>query len=393
MYNSNTYLIIIKMKLEEIKKLKEELKEKNFSNSYGGASKFFNYFSYIANLFSIVFAYFFIYEIASSAIIDMTDSIHNVIVFTSILILTCLELIKRFVFDKFSISFIRNKYSFQDAESKILGLISILLVVTSFYLSNNGAHKLADSSDKIKDGSEQEITAYKDTLTKKYDSKIIYLEDLNKTLITDKQKYESSLNEIYADATLSKAEIAKGEKRYKGFISKKEAEIVSNEQKIKTINDEKKAEIVTFEAKKNDKANKKIESNSSTPFMFLIFSTIIEFLILFGIWFINFYKVKSVDDFDKQASKDPKYKSYIQWTEFVNMLYKQDTRIGDVLPFRVEMMKIFKSNNMDISVKEYDDLVKMFVHISILKPKGNKKAIAVNKEDAIEKIKTHLGIE
>jgi hypothetical protein len=387
------------MKFEDFKKLKNKINEKNFFNNYRGFSKLSHFLSYVGNLFSIIFAYIFIYELIMTTILEPTPLIENVAISASILILITLELMKRFVFDKFTQSIIKDKFRFVEKETILLALISIGLIATSFYFSLSGAHRYADKKDDITQTVDIQVGVYSDTINKKYESKIIDLENQNKTLFTTNQGYElrlATLSNQYNDGTLSNIELRRIKDEMSQLRKDRENNILlidKNESKIKDIKTERDDDITKFETKKSKNAEKQIEDTSNNPIIFLIFSTVIEFMILFGIWFINYYEIRSVEEYEKLINKDPKFKSYNSWLEFINVIYKQDTRIGDVLPFKIEMLKIIKSNSIDMSPKEYDDLIKIFLHLGILKAKGNKKAIGLNKEDALILIKEHLKVD
>jgi hypothetical protein len=387
------------MKFEDFKKLKTKINEKNFFNNYRGFSKLSHLLSYVGNGFSILFAYFFIFEVIISTVSEPSPAVEKLVMVISVIILTTLELMKRFVFDKFTQLGIKEKFTFKEKESVILGFICAGLIATSFYFSIHGAEKYADKKDSIKQSVDVQVNAFSDSLNKKYENKIVDLENQNKTLFETNQGYEARLSTLsaqYNDGTLSNSELRRVKNEMSQIRKDRELNtqlIEKNESKIKEVKGEKESEITRFETKKSQNADKKIEDTSSNPLIFLIFSTVIEFLILFGIWFINYYEIRSVEEYERLINKDPKYKAYNNWTEFINIIFKQDCRIGDVLPYKAEMLKVFKSNNIDMNNKEYDDLIKVFVHLGILKSKGNKKAIAINKEDAMELIKSHLKVD
>ena len=225
------------------------------------------------------------------------------------------------------------------------------------------------------------------------------MEKQNAILFETNQGYETKLSTLstqYNDGTLSNSDLKRLKIEMNQIRKDKESNTLNidkNESKIKDIKIEKESEITKFESKKSDVASKSIEKSSDNPFIFLVFSTIIEFVILFGIWFINYYKIRSVEDYENLISKDSKYKSFNNWIEFVNMIYSNDTKIGDYIPFKTEIVKLVKSNNIDLSPKELDELLKIFVHIKILKAKGSRKSIAMTKNDAIDNIKNHFKIE
>ena len=160
------------MKHEDFEKLKENVSEKTFYNNYREFSKLSKFLSYVGNLFSILFAYFFLIEIASAALIDPTTATINIVIIGVLSVLVMVELSKRFIFDKFSQSFINDKFRLKDTESKILGILSIGLIAVSFYFSLNGAQKYSDKDDALIQNVEQSIDTYKDSITIIYHDKV-----------------------------------------------------------------------------------------------------------------------------------------------------------------------------------------------------------------------------
>jgi heme/copper-type cytochrome/quinol oxidase subunit 3 len=391
------------MKHEEFKKLKNDIQEKNFFNNYRVFSKLSFFLSYVGNLFSILFAYFFLFEIASSAVLEPTPSTMNLVAGGVILVLFTVELSKRFIFDKFSQSFIKDKFRFKNPESKILGLISIGLIAVSFYFSLNGAQDYADKDDDLKKNVQTDVTVYKDSLTNKYATKITSYDDINKKLYTKNNQYDSiiALYEArYLELGTDSWQERQEKNRIKGILKEKKddkktnlAEIDKNEIKIKNLKKERDEEVALYESKQSEQADATIEKNKDNPFIFIMFSTVIEFVILFGVFFINYYQVRSLKEYEEKIKKDPRYKQFNLWNELITALYSSDTQIGDLLPYKAESMKLLKANNLDISSKEYDDAMRMFTHLEVLKKKGNKKAINLEEEEARIKIKDHFKID
>ena len=138
------------MKHEEYKKLKSAIQEKNFFNNYRIFSKLSFFLSYVGNLFSIIFAFFFLNNIAMSAVLEPTPMVINIVFIAVVMILVMVEVSKRFVFDKFSQSAINDKFTFKTRESKILGGVSLILIALSFYFSLNGAEQYSDKDDRQK---------------------------------------------------------------------------------------------------------------------------------------------------------------------------------------------------------------------------------------------------
>lgn len=390
------------MKHEEFNKLKNQIQDKNFFNNYRVFSKLSYFLSYVGNIFSILFAYFFLFEIANTAVLEPSSFTTNLVICGVLLVLFTVELSKRFVFDKFSQSFIKDNFRFGLTETKILGFISIGLIFISFYLSLNGAEDYSNKDKELKKDVTVQVDKYKDSITLKYNDKITSVETLNNKLYTKNDGYDSIIS-VYESNYLSLGTTWQDnleKQRLQAILKDKKeekrlnlSEIAKNEQKIASIKKERDDEVLAFETKQGKQVDEVIEQNKDNPFIFVVFSTIIELVILFGVFFINYYQVRSFKEYEDKIKKDPRYKQFNLWNELISTLYTNDTQIGDLLPYRTESMRLLKSNNLDVSSREYDDAIRMFTYLEILKKKGNKKSISVNKEDAVLKIKQHFKIE
>lgn len=391
------------MKHEDFEKLKSNVSEKTFYNNYKGFSKLSKFLSYVGNLFSILFAYFFLIEIASAALIEPTSTTINLVILGVLSVLVMVELSKRFIFDKFSQSFIKEKFKLKNSEAKVLGFLSLGLIAISFYFSLNGAQQYADKDDALKQNVEYNVSEYKDSLTNIYSEKISRLENINSTLYKANNTYDSTISlyeskdlELGTDSWKDRQE----KNRIKSILTEKKNDkkenlnsIAKNEKKIQDIIKDRDSEISEYELGLSKKVDNTIEKNSSNPIIFVIFSTIIELIILFGVYFINYFEVRSLQEYEEKIKKDPRYKQFSLWNGLISILYSSGVQLGDTLPYKTEMMKLFKANAFDISTKEFDDALRMFTHLDILKKKGNKKAITMTENESREKIRTHFNIE
>lgn len=391
------------MKHSDYKNLKEEVKNKNFFNGWGVFSRLSYWASFVGNFFSIYLAYFFINNIIAQTILDGSGTTSLGVITISLVILLSVETVKRFVFDKFSMEMIKQKYKFISSELNILAFFSLLLIATSFYLSLNGAKEYASKDKEIVQNTETIIDTYTDSLNIKYNNKtVVYDTDISK-LRAANLSYDDRLKMLDdKDEDLSvdtwqdrqeKRRINDERKQIRKDKDRNIEEIDKLDLKIKEVKAEKEVELAKFQKKQLAKADDKIEENSDNPTRFLVFSTTIELVILFGIWFINYYKVRSLEEYESLVSNNPKYRMFNQWNELLTVIYNRDTQLGDVLPYKTEMMKIIKANALDFSQKEIDDALKVFTHTRILKKKGNKKAISMGEEDARSAIREHFKID
>lgn len=368
------------MTYEESVKLKEKIESKNFYNNYKGFSKISKILSFVGNGFSILFAYFFINQIIMATVLTKTPLIEFVIFAITIIILTILELLKRFLFDKFTINVIRDNYKLNNKETIILSFVCLSLIAVSFYFSVNGAEKYADKKSEISESVIVNKNIKKDSLNAKYDSKITKSESRIEQYKDELSKVESNIASnpknwsLYSQQTALKNSLNKEEKYLDGLKSEKKSELLEYEKETALI------------------TNNKLDETKDNPFLFLAFSTTIEFLILFGIWFNNYYDIRSQKEYEQLTAKDPKHKSLKVWMEIIKSIFKQDSKLGDYLPMKNEIIKMVRSSNIDLTPKELDDILRIFTHLDIIKSRGNKKVLASLKEEAIIVIKKHLDI-
>ena len=391
------------MQHEDYKNLREEVKNKNFFNGYKIFSQLSYYLSFVGNFFSVFLAFFFINDVISQTVLDGDTSSTMVVYGITLTILFTVELVKRFIFDKFSMEIIKEKFAFKGSELKILSFFSLLLIFASFYLSLNGAKEYASKDKQIQETTTSVIDVYEDSLNSKYGKKIELYETEITLLRTANLSYDDRLkmldeknNELTVDNWKDRQEKRRIETERKNIRKDKDRNIEQMEKieiKIKDTRDLKETELSKYTLKQETKAVSKIEENADNPMRFLIFSTIIEFVILFGIFFINYYKVRSLEEYENLVAKDPRYKTFNQWNELITMIYTKDTRLGDVLPFKTEMNKLIKANSLDFSTKELEDALKIFTHLGVLKKKGNRKAISMGADDARSTIREHFKIE
>ena len=158
------------MKISEFKKLEKKINSQNFNQGYKTINAVMTVLSYFGHVASIFLAYFMLSKILSGA---MTDNQVAVFIAT-VVILGGLELLKRDIFDKFSIQYLKLKTFGKDVLP--LFLLSITIIGLSFYASISGAHEYASKSDKIETEAKQGIDKYADSITAVYGKDIAAIE-------------------------------------------------------------------------------------------------------------------------------------------------------------------------------------------------------------------------
>ena len=114
------------MKLSEFKKLEESIKDQDFSKSFKNINKVMFSLSIFGNITSIFLAFFLVSKVLSGAIDNPI-----LVGVASVILLGGLELLKREIFDKFSLQQIKHN-SFYNKDVLPLMITSILIVSLSF---------------------------------------------------------------------------------------------------------------------------------------------------------------------------------------------------------------------------------------------------------------------
>lgn len=356
------------MKITEFKKLEKKITGYDFNQSYKNINVIMTILSYFGHITSIFLAFFFMSKIIAGAI-DNTV----VIFISSIIILAGLELLKRDVFDKFSIQSLKDS-GVTKAVIPLL-LTSIFLVSSSFYATVTGAKEFSSKSQKIEKNKKEIITKYSDSLTVSYDGKIKPIEEEIKSvkeLIKSKDDEQTALAEV---ATLNRVQrqrindLKEEKKSLKSDLEKLE----SNINAIKTERDGK---IAKFEQETNKEKDTELKDNSRNSFLFAILSTIIELVILGGIFFNEYYKFRSYREFRDKIEKDTNYQKWLLYDRILDVLYNEDTKINQKLPSNKSILDMCKVNGILILNKDIIEFSKLIASIGIIKSSGSAKYIS-----------------
>jgi len=375
------------MKLSDFKKLEESIQEQDFNKSFKNINKVMFFLSIFGHISSIFLAYFLVSKVLSGAITD-----NPILVSTaSIILLGGLELLKREIFDKFSLQQIKNK-SLTNSDVLPLMLVSILIVSISFYSSIKGAQEFSSKSKQIDTQVQLDVKVYEDSLSRSYNAKI---EDINKEIsltkskISEKDKEQTSI-ESNPPLSMQQRNRVKDLKSEKTELKK---EVISLETKVSDVKEELGKEISDYEAKVKVEGEGKKDENKSNSFFFVIISTLIELIILAGVYFNEYYKFRSYDEFKKKIERDPNFQKWYNYNSVLDIIYNTDTKINDKLSSVKVIQDLCKVNGIILLNKDMADLSKLFTSLGITRSAGSVRYIAKSKETAQEILKKHFNID
>lgn len=380
------------MKIEEFEKLDKKINNQNFHESYKVINSVMVVLSYFGHIASIFLAFFMLSNILNG-VID-----NKPVVYTStIIILSAIELLKRSIFHKFSILYLKLRAFTKDVLP--LFFLSVTIIGISFYSSIKGAAEYSSKSDKIEKDSELIIKKTEDSIRKIYDTRInaktdeilILEKDVNS--LRDQQR---QLNDLALTGTLSKEQkrllsllpkqISEAEKQNKDVITSKNEEL--NKLKSDLKND-----IENSKKKIKGDVYKQKKDNSKNSIAFIIFSTIIEISILAGVYFKDYYDVRSHREKKNELEKDGSYQKWRVYKQILEIIYTEDTKVNQKLPSGKGIIETCKVNDVIILPKDVSNFLKTISSLGIIKVSGSTRYFAKERNLAFEALNKHFNIE
>jgi len=375
------------MKLNEFKKLEESIKEQDFSKSFKNINKVMFYLSIFGHVASIFLAYFLVSKILAGAITDNPVLVS----ISTVILLGGLELLKREIFDKFSLQQIKYG-SIKNKDVMPLMVVSMIIVSISFYSSVRGAKEFSSKSKQIDTQVQIDVKKYEDSVNKVYLEKITKDEskieentkkfdekDKEQTLLASNIKLTPQMRSRVMDLKTQMASI------------KDENDVLKKE--IESIKKENTQVIKDYETKVKTEGQGKKEENQNNSLAFVLISTLIELIILTGVYFNEYYKYRSYTDFKQKIDKDPNFQKWYNYNSILEIIYPNNYKLNDKLPSGKSIADLAKVNGIILLPKDITDLFKLFTSLGILKSGGSNKYLAISKETAQELLKNHYNIE
>lgn len=374
------------MKINEFKKLEEKINGQNFNKGYKNINVVMLLLSVFGHFASIFLAYFALSKVLGGVIEN-----NPVAVFiASLVMLGGLELLKRDIFDKFSVQYLKVKAFTKDVLP--LFILSLAIIGTSFYASINGAKEFSSKEAVIEQTQKETVNQYSDSLTKVYNVKVESIEAEIKTTkdkIETKDKEQTELEAIQPPTRSAKQRIKdlKDEKNIlRGDITKLE----TDEAAVKT---ELATKIQEHEAQVSADTEDKKKDNSSNSLAFVLISTLIELIILAGVYFNEYYKFRSYKEFRDKLEKDPNYQKWMLYDQMLNIVYTEDTKMNQKLPGNKGISDMCKVNDIIVMPKDVTDFLKVMNNLGIIKTSGSSRYVNKQRDLAFEILRKQFNIQ
>ena len=374
------------MKIEEFKELDKKINQQTFKESYKNFNIILNILSYLGNVASVFLSYFLLSKVFYNVFSDN----FFVVLITSVIILGGLELIKRDVFDKFSILYIKTKKLTKEVMP--LFLVSLFVISITFYASINGSKEFSHK-EKVYETEKNTIAQkYSDSITNLYQTKIV---DIEKEIKDNKVSIEGFINKKleYEQSDVKRRDKERMFSDFNNEINNRREFIIKLENDINLIKTERDNIIKTKKDELEKVTSEKKDENSSNSLIFIVLSVLIEIVILIGVYFNEYYKYKSYKEFKEFIENDKNYQKWFIYSEILNIIYLQDLNENKKLMPIKNIISMCKNNGLIVSQKDIMDFNKLLTSLGVIRVSGNSKYINKEKEKAVSILKEHYGIQ
>lgn len=331
------------MKIDKYFKLQYELETFSFEKNFSSLSNTLYYFSFLGNIFLILFSYFFIKNVTDSIPTLFTGQGIFFSVFI-VLFMTGYELFKRFAFERLTSAILKAKRKI--TFNIVLGiLVCSSLVSGSFYLSLNGAHRLIDTKETIVAKTDSTIHNQSDSIAKYYDKEISFYRA---------QPARNRADRKYRDS------------------------IVADLQKTKDT------KIASIESKISAKTTTKLDEVKENDFAFTAMVFFLEFIILIGVAFNAYYVWTSYEEM-KKVMLTPKYRQLEINTNLLKLYFQNGKKKNQdpVIP-RAKMMALAKASKLSVTQSDIDNFIVLCEELDITFGDRQKKVYNMSYEEAKE---------
>ncbi len=367
------------MKLQKYKKLRDKFEGLSFESNFSTINKTLYYFSYLGNVFLILFSYFFLKTVTDTIPTLFTGQAVSFSIFI-VLFMTGYELFKRFAIEQlFQNWFLNKKATIAFLAST---LVCVALTVGSFYLSVKGSHRLIDNA--------KTQTAINDTLI---NAKVAQLQARHDISTNTAQKQfdnvTSLINKLVDASSTQSRTLTKAEQKN---ISKWELQLTNIKLEKARLDSIFKADtkIITNGSKISDAD---LAENEENNLAFLLLTFFLEILIIVGVGFTGYYNVCSYNQM-KTLMQTEKYQKLTNNLSMLRAYYHNGSKIdGDTCPPTNKFTSVAKSQIPNLRGLDVVNFLNILNELQITQSKNKKsKVFAVSYDKALallqdEKIK------
>lgn len=369
-----------KISFDDYIKLKTKTLTKSYTEKFKWVNRFLFSFSWFGNAVSIFLAFFFIQYLFLSSFIGVKDSI--IITFGIIFFLSLFELLKRYVFGLFSAEFIKNKYTIFRT-NMITFIIGVLVLISgSFYFSLNGAMRFVDNRQLFIEETQTDLTARIDSIN------MFYLDEYIRPLMNENRTLTQQ-NEEYREEAARTSFIT----RYTNLIEANNRIIESNRNMITEYENRRDREISELREARVGTLTETLIRNRSNIIAFIIISSIIEIIIMIGVYYNKFYNYKKIEEYEETILSTTQFKNWYTFNQMLEIIYSKVDQVGEKIPSTNALYELSEITGNRINKKTMESFIKTLYYLNIVKLEGNRRVLNISKESGLARLKSHFDIK
>ena len=373
-----------RMSFDQYIALKGKTIVKSYTERFKWVDRFLYAFSWFGNGVSIFLAFFFLQSLFYASFTSIGTSIW--ITLGIVFFLTMFELLKRYVFGMFSIESIKQKFNILRGNMVTFILGTAILVVGSFYFSLNGAKEFVDNQKFFETQTQQIMTSKVDSLQTVFDNQSLIYVNENASLRVVNDTLRNRLSTTPSTYRTIR-------KEYQDNIDKNMGIINSNQTRIDGIDVEKNTSIQQLRATEQTTLSSNLNENKKNKMTFIIISSIIEIIIMLGIYFDKFYGYKSIIEYEESVINTAEFKQWYKYNYLLGLIFNSTKEIGEKIPTTSNMLELARIGKTPITTGELDKFIKLLYYLDIIAKDGNRRVLNSSEEEGKVTLRNYFNIK
>jgi len=373
-----------KMSFEKYKELKEKTVVQNYTERFKWVDRFLYAFSWFGNGVSIFLAFFFLQQLFFASFSRVGESIW--ITLGIVFFLTMFELLKRYVFGMFSMESIKQKFNIFRGNMITFILGTAILIVGSFYFSLNGAKEFVDNQKFFESQTEQVMTSKVDSLQNVFDDRTAIFVNENASLRVNNDTLRNKLASTPDNYRTVRRE-------YQQNIDNNMGVINTNQVRIDAIDEERAQAIQELRATESTTLSSNLSENKKNKITFIIISSIIEIIIMLGIYYDKFYGWKSIKEYEESVINTAEFKQWYKYNYLLELILNSTNNVGEKIPSTGNILELAKIGKNSMTTGEFDKFIKLLYYLDILTREGNRRILNTSEDDAKLTLRHYFNIK
>lgn len=259
------------------------------------------------------------------------------------------------------------------------------MIAFSFFFSLNGAQRLVNNETFIKEKISYNINTKTDSINNYYYINYIKLyQEENNKLISQQAELTAQQTQL----------VNKGWNTTKvsNQLESINNQLVINKTQIKNYELERDNKIDKLELSENIKLSNEQDKNTSNIFYFLFLSTIIELIIIAGVFYNRYYEYRTIQEYEEETINTLAYKNWKLYSDILDIIFSTDIKINEYLPSFTSILELIDANDLNINRSDLTKCFKTFNYLSIIENRGAKKMLRMSKTASEEALKIYFKI-